>query len=410
MAPEPGAMNLSVDSLAASPNALAQHYSAFRVSERLFMTGHSHQAWPDVGFVAQQQAWLDAAEYLDGKWDSAFEQRARVGRGYRELLGDSSGNITVASNTHEVLVRFLSGLPLAARPRIVTTDAEFHSARRQLDRLAEDGKIEVVKVAGYPAAGAAERLASAVDDRTACVLVSAVFFERGHVVPGLGDLAAVCTRHGTELMVDAYHALGAIPFDLEQEGLEDAFVVGGGYKYLQLGEGNCFLRTPPGCEMRPIVTGWFTEFAEVAEEKNPGQVRYGRGDARFDGSTYDPTSSYRGAAVMDFFDSQGLTPQFLRQVSLHQIAVMERVFVDLDLDPTIVRLSEDVERDQRGGFLALECRDAAGRCAALLERGVRTDARGRWLRFGPAPYHTDDQLRRAVEALGETVRDGVAGS
>ena len=26
-----------------------------------------------------------------------------------------------------------------------------------------------------------------------------------------------------------------------------AFITGGGYKYCQLGEGNCFLRVPPGC-------------------------------------------------------------------------------------------------------------------------------------------------------------------
>ena len=52
-------------------NPLAQHYSRFRVSERLLLTGHSHQAWPDVGFEAQQRAWLDAAELVDDKWARA---------------------------------------------------------------------------------------------------------------------------------------------------------------------------------------------------------------------------------------------------------------------------------------------------------------------------------------------------
>ena len=42
-------------------SALAEHYSRFRVSERLLLTGHSHQAWPDVAFEAQQRVWLDAA-------------------------------------------------------------------------------------------------------------------------------------------------------------------------------------------------------------------------------------------------------------------------------------------------------------------------------------------------------------
>ena len=40
---------------------LARHYSRFRVSERVLLTGHSHQAWPDVAFSAQKQAWTDAA-------------------------------------------------------------------------------------------------------------------------------------------------------------------------------------------------------------------------------------------------------------------------------------------------------------------------------------------------------------
>jgi kynureninase len=51
-----------------SPNALAPHYARFGVAERLLLTGHSHQAWPDVAFEAQSAAWLDAARYVDDKW------------------------------------------------------------------------------------------------------------------------------------------------------------------------------------------------------------------------------------------------------------------------------------------------------------------------------------------------------
>ena len=45
--------------------ALATHYSAFRVSERLLLTGHSHQAWPDVGREGVIAAWDDAALHAD---------------------------------------------------------------------------------------------------------------------------------------------------------------------------------------------------------------------------------------------------------------------------------------------------------------------------------------------------------
>ena len=40
--------------------------------ERLHFAAHSHHAWPDVSFEAQQQAWLDAARLADDKWGHVF--------------------------------------------------------------------------------------------------------------------------------------------------------------------------------------------------------------------------------------------------------------------------------------------------------------------------------------------------
>jgi len=44
---------------------LKPHYSRFRVAERLLLTGHSHQAWPDVGFEGMVEAWEDAAALVE---------------------------------------------------------------------------------------------------------------------------------------------------------------------------------------------------------------------------------------------------------------------------------------------------------------------------------------------------------
>lgn len=391
---------LSVASLASSPNALAPHYAHFRVAERLLLTGHSHQAWPDVAFDGQKQAWFDAAEHADGKWARVSEKVERVSEGYRALMGGCSGDFTLETNTHSLVVRFLSALPLRDRPRIVTTDGEFHSIRRQLDRLAEEG-IEVVKVPWAPLDSLAERVAETVDDRTSAAMVSSVLYGSGLIVPGLSAVAEACVRHGAEMLLDSYHSLGVVPFSLD--GMEQAFVVGGGYKYLQLGEGNCVMRVPSDCTLRPVVTGWFAEFAELAEARVPGEVRYGAGAARFAGSTYDPTSVYRAASVMDFFVDQGLTPDFLREVSQHQVGLLATTFEGLDLDPSVVRLHTEVPLAQRGGFLALEAPDAGGLFERLLERGVRTDYRNTVLRFGPAPYLSDTQLVDAITMLSEVV-------
>jgi len=385
---------------------LARHYSRFRVGERILLTGHSHQAWPDVAFEAQMQAWHDAAELVDGKWDVAMALADEVREGYRDLLDDRDGHIALGQNTHELVTRFLSALPLRDRPRIVTTDGEFHTVRRQLARLQEEG-LEVVRVgaaSGESARGAiAAAVVDAVDDHTAAVLISSVLYQNSLIVDGLGDVATACDRVGAHLLVDAYHSINVVPFSVEGMGLHRAFVVGGGYKYCQFGEGVCFLRTPADCSMRPILTGWFSEFGHLADKPAAGRVPYGDGPLRFAGSTYDPVGHYRARAVLRFFRSEGMDTARLRAVSQGQLARLARGIETLDVDPAVLSWNRTLPLERRGGFLALDAPDAGGIAAALRRRGVFTDYRGPVLRMGPAPYVTGAQLDDAVELLGEVL-------
>jgi len=395
-------MALSPEALYHSPNALAPHYSRFRVAERLLLTGHSHQAWPDRAREGQLRAFDDAAEAVDGKWERAFERADRVREGFARLLGDTSGTYALAANTHDLVVRFLSALPLRERPRLLTTEGEFHTIRRQLDRLAEEG-LEIVKVPSNDPETIAERLAAAVDERTAAVMVSTVLFKSGRIVSGLGRAFEAARGVGAEFLVDTYHTLCAVPFSLAGEGLEGAFAVGGGYKYCQLGEGNCFLRVPEDHRARPVVTGWFAEFEDLAEPPVPGQVAYGLGAAAFVGATYDPTSHYRAAEVFAFFEEQALGPELLREVSQHQVGLLAREFDALDADPNLLRRDRGVPIEKVGGFLVLESPKAGEISAELRRRGVFTDFRDKSLRLGPAPYLSDQQLRDAVGVLGDVL-------
>jgi kynureninase len=385
-----------------SPNALVPFYKSFRVGERLLLTGHSHQAWPDCGFRGQQQAWLDAAERLDRKWERAFAKAEMVRSGFARLLDDPDGEIALGASVHELIVRFLSALPFHDKPRIVTTDGEFHSLRRQLDRIEEEG-IEVCRVKSSPASYVFQRLIEATNDRTAAVMVSSVFFETGEIACSMGEVMSKCRSVGAELLVDAYHSLNVVPFSLKSEGLQDAFIVGGGYKYCQLGEGNCFLRFPGNCRMRPLVTGWFSEFDSL-EDCSAGPISYGEGPARFAGSTYDPTSHYRAAEVFSFFKENGLSPEFLRKVSLHQIRLLAGHFDALDLAPQIISRNRSIALDAIGGFLCLRSARVGEICSLLRDRGVQADYRGSFLRLGPAPYLSDRQLTDAMAMLGEICR------
>jgi selenocysteine lyase/cysteine desulfurase len=380
------------------PETLREHYTAFLRPGRILLTGHSHQAWPDVARQAQLEAFDVAAEHVDDKWGDALGVADELRAFVAARIGAEASEIALASNTHELVARFLSAMP-EGRRHVVTTTGEFHSARRQLARLGESG-LEVDWVEALPAASLAERLAARLRPDSFAVLVSNVLFETASVVPHLGELAARARGLGAHLLVDAYHAFAVVPFDLAALG-PDVFVTGGGYKYAQWGEGTCFLRVPQGTGLRPVYTGWFSDFAGLAHHRGDPRaapVGYGPRPADlFAGSTYDPTSHYRARAVARFFDAHGLTNDALRALSLAQT---RRLLAGLDgFDVRTPRADAE-----RGGFVTVRLPDAAGTVERLRARGVFVDARGELLRLGPAPYLTGGEIDEALAIFRQVAR------
>ena len=236
--------------------------------------------------------------------------------------------------------------------------------------------------AGPRARGAAdtvgERVAAAIDDRTAAAIVSTVFFTDARIAGALAVAARACAHHGAELLLDAYHQLNVVPFSLA--GVERAFVVGGGYKYCQLGEGNAFLRVPPGCRLRPVVTGWFAEF-ERLEEAPGGGVAYPEDPRRVSAAPPTIPPATTAAPCVSTSREQGLHPELLREVSQHQLAVLCRAFDALDLPRgRPPRRETPLERFAASGAALA----AAGALCAPCARPACSPTRGARSCVGPA--------------------------
>jgi kynureninase len=365
--------------------------------ERLHVAAHSHHPWPDVTLDAHVAAWSDAAERHDHKWDHVFGSvlptfQANVAR----TLGLSDpSTITIAPNTHELVMRLLSCLLLdggARRPRILTTDAEFHSFARQIARLEEDGVVEVERVAAQPFDDLPARLHdAAARGGHDLVFVSQVLFDSGYLVVDLAGLVDAVPDDDTLIVIDGYHGYLAVPTDLAAVE-HRAFYVSGGYKYAMAGEGSAFLHCPPGYAPRPPDTGWFAGFSALAAA--PGDaVGYGEDGSRFLGATFDPSGVYRANAV-----HRWLADLDVEVAAIHaHVRDLQRRFVALAAGQphrerlVAALLPADVERD-RGHFLTVETPAAGELEAALAEREVVVDHRRDRLRFGFGCYHRTDDL------------------
>lgn len=390
----------NIDTLA---NKLAPHYSHFKVSKRLLFTGHSHQAWPDNALEGLTEYFQTCAEFVDKKWEMAFE-KVEVLRTYlREYYDDPNGYYTRGENTHVLLVSWLSALNLRKKRKIVTTDSEFHSLFRQLQRLKEEG-IEVVYVPALPGHSIAERISEHLDDETAAVVLSRVYFETSLINQQLTEIAETVRKKNIPFLVDDYHGTNTVPLSIRKEHLEDVFFLMGGYKYLQWGEGNCFLRFPQDCEMRPVITGWFASFSTMEEPRNDKPVSYEDNNLRFAGATFEPASAFRAAKVVQFFHKHKLTPAILRQQYVAQVGLLRELFKEKDFKKSVITLAHQEPLTSNGGFLSLKSPYAQKIQKELMSKKIYTDARGEYLRLGPAPYISSEQIEQVMDELEKTVK------
>lgn len=368
--------------------------------ERLHFAAHSHHLWPDASFVGQVAAWQDAARLADRKWDRVMDEIWPVAQ--RHIAGElrlpDPGSVVFASNTHDLLVRLMSAHPARRPLRVLASDGEFHSFRRQAARWVEAGEIvlELVSVEGSTFAD--RFISQAARDEYDLILVSQVMFGSGAIFDGLGALAAIADPAGPWVVIDGYHGFMAIDIDLSAIA-NRIFYLAGGYKYAMAGEGVAFMHAPPGFGPRPVVTGWYAEFEDLSSP--PGSVGYARDGSRFLGATFDPSGLYRFVAVRDMLAEEGLsTGTISRHVSTLRDTLLEGI-AKTALGSAELLNPPGVGRQAR--FLAFRTPNAASWKAALSVQDVIVDVRGDVLRIGLGLYHDAADVDRLTEALAGLV-------
>ncbi|MDQ3471705.1 MAG: class V aminotransferase [Pseudomonadota bacterium] len=369
---------------------------------RLHMAAHSHHLWPDASYDGQVACWTDAAELADGKWDRIMgEVWPEAQRHFAAELGTEMPDaIVFAANTHDFLVRLVSACPRRSRHlQVLMSDGEFHSARRQFARWAEDGWLAMEQVPAEPAETFEDRfLEAAATGGHDLILVSQVLFGTGQLFGCTAELAALGKAGGPWVVIDGYHAFMAIeqPF-AAAAAAESAFYLGGGYKYAMAGEGCGFMHAPPGFAPRPPVTGWFAEFEDLSLP--PGSVGYRPDAMRFMGATFDASALYRFNAVQRMLAEQALTTA---RVSAH-VAALQAQLVEL-LGGTPLGDAELLNPPSEGPharFLAFRSPLAQQWHRGLAARDCVVDVRGDVLRVGLGLYHDGGDVERFVGLAAE---------
>ncbi len=368
---------------------------------RLHMAAHSHHLWPDASFEGQLACWNDAAELADAKWNRVMgELWPEAQRHVASELGTAmSDAIVFAPNTHDFLIRLASACPRRSQQlRVLTSDGEFHSARRQFARWAEDGWLTIEQITVEPAGSFEDRfLQAAATGNHDLVLVSQLLFGSGRIFDRTQELAAIGRPDGPWVVIDGYHAFMALEQPFGPGAAASAFYLGGGYKYAMAGEGCGFMHAPPGFGPRPPVTGWFAEFEDL--NLPPGSVGYRADAMRFMGATFDSSGLYRFNWVQRMLADQGLTTA---RISAH-VAMLQGQLVEQLQGSALgdAELLNPLSDGPHGRFLAFRSPLAQDWYWALGKRDCIVDVRGDVLRVGIALYHDSADIDRFADLARE---------
>ncbi|HXF94941.1 MAG TPA: aminotransferase class V-fold PLP-dependent enzyme [Gemmatimonadales bacterium] len=326
-----------------------------------------------------------APAWYDTWWEALAELRAR----YARLIGARPAEIALATSVSAALAVVAESLEYAERPRVVVTALDFPTLAYQWLAKRPRG-VEVVMVESPDGVTVpVEAIARAIDDRTALVATSQVFFSTG-AIQDIGAVAEVARRRGALTLIDAYQSVGQIPVDVRAAGVD--FLVAGGLKWLLGGPGTAFLyvREELAGRLLPTAAGWFGHREQFAFD--PARLEFQPDARRFELGTPPLAAVYAQLGGLEYIEEIGVPA--IRQVTAGLVEDLVARALALGLRPRVAPRPE-----ARSAIVPIPAPDPAGAVRRLAEAGVVADARPGHVRLSPFFYNVQDDHVAALERL-----------
>jgi len=329
--------------------------------------------WHAMGAPAWYEHWLGRIEEL----------RAKVAR----FLGTQATSLALLPSTSAALSVIAESVDYTRRNRVVTTELDFPTVPYQWTVKKE---VEVVVLRSADGVRVLpEQFAEVVDERTAFVATSHVYFTTGWI-QDVEALAEIAHAAGAYCLVDGYQSVGQIPVDLGASAV-DAYT-SGPLKWLLGGPGLAYLHVRPELirTLEPRITSWFATTDPFAFD--PEGFAYREDARRFEmGTPSLPTvhTALGGQEIMEEVGIEAIARRN-RELTEHLVAGARDAGFRL-------RVAQEPER--RSAIVMIAHDDPAGAVAHLAARGVIVDHRPGHVRVSPHFYNTAEDVERMLEVL-----------
>ncbi|GIW52894.1 MAG: putative aminotransferase YcbU [Gemmatimonadales bacterium] len=370
---------------------LARYRAEFPVFERqiylntcsLGALSSRSRAWVERFLLEWQER--GAPAWYDVWWSRLSELRER----YAAVIGARREEVALHASVSTALAVVASALDYRHRPRVVTTALDFPTVAYQwLAKRNEGVEVEILESPDGITVPL-EAFEKAVDDRTAVVATSQVYFTSG-AVQDLRALAEIAHSKGAFLLVDAYQSVGQIPVDVRGEQVD--FLLGGGLKWLLGGPGIAFLyvRSELLEELSPSVTGWFADRDQFRFE--PRSLEFHRDARRFEQGTPSLASVHAQLGGLELLEEAGWDRVYRVTYELKEDLIA--CAREAGLEPKVAS-----EPARRSSIIMIPSPDPGAAVRTLAEANIVVDARAGCVRISPFFYNYRDDYAGAIELL-----------
>jgi kynureninase len=330
-----------------------------------------------------------AAAWYDVWWEALGDLRARYGR----IVNAAAHEIALAPSISVALSAVAESIDYSRRPKVVITSLDFPTVAYQWLAKAKRGVELVVVESPDRISVPVESIARAVDDRTALVVTSHVYFTSG-AIQDIKRVAESAHAHGALCLIDAYQSVGQIPVDVQDAGVDA--LVAGGLKWLLGGPGIVFLYVreavapPPSRRLEPTISGWFGQRDQFAFD--PRALTFHDDARRFELGTPSLAAVYAQLGGLEYIEEIGIPA--IRELTA---GLTEDLIATARAAGFTPKVAADPQ--QRSAIVMIPMPDPAASVRHLAAGGVIADTRPGHVRFSPFFYNTQDDHVRATERL-----------
>jgi len=326
-----------------------------------------------------------AAAWYDVWWEALGDLRARYGR----IVNAAPNEIALAPSISVALSAVAESIDYSRRPKVVITSLDFPTVAYQWLAKAKRGVELVVVESPDRISVPVEAIARAIDDRTALVVTSHVYFTSG-AIQDIKRIAEAAHAHGALCLIDAYQSVGQIPVDVREAGVDA--LVAGGLKWLLGGPGIVFLyvREAVARRLEPKISGWFGQRDQFAFD--PRALTFHDDARRFELGTPSLAAVYAQRGGLEYIEEIGIPA--IREVTA---ALTEDLIATARAAGFKPKVASDPK--QRSAIVMIPMPDPAASVQHLAAGGVIADTRPGHVRFSPFFYNVQDDHARATERL-----------